>query len=500
MNKLLLLFLFFLHFTSLAQDNNSVYQKIEDLISEEADIFKNIDTKFISNTLIGHRIVQENDKGDIADDVYFVNDKYYLTIDHSGKKTLGTYIFKVVKNIPLIVLLDRYGADSDNYKGLIFKQNNQKFNVNWNDDINHTYKAFKQDKTDEKIVIDGQIIKELNFYNPDISFDIVNAKIGINLNGKKIIDNVCDSLKIDGTIATVFNSGKNSIYNLNGKLLEDNLKASYPYSTIYHQVIDSENNMFFIDTLGHKSSKPVKYRSRWGNDSDPNSTVTYYSYKNRILKNRHQSYSLNRYKEATNLDEYSSLNYMLFLLQEDSKSFDEDKKRVTTDALEEIVRKKHVEELFFLKKIFKEKEYVQEISYYLLSDCTNDIITLPKRLKKVRFINNSTSKISAEDYWYYIGFYKPLEPSYIIAKKANKFGVWDLKEEKTIIPFDYNTIEPKKGTYLLLEKNNLVTYYPNIGLIPKYKYLSDYKEYFARFEYPDGKKGWVNRKGIEYYD
>ncbi|QXP58263.1 hypothetical protein [Olleya sp. HaHaR_3_96] len=81
MNKLLLLFLFFLHLTSLAQDKDSVYKKIENLISEKDDIFKNIDIKFISSDLIGHTITQDNDIGDIEDDVYFVNE----TIQTHGK-------------------------------------------------------------------------------------------------------------------------------------------------------------------------------------------------------------------------------------------------------------------------------------------------------------------------------------------------------------------------------------------------------------------------------
>ncbi|WP_324026350.1 hypothetical protein QSV08_02680 [Maribacter sp. BPC-D8] len=470
------------------------------MISKEDNFFKNIDTKFSSNELIGNIIADEYEGESPEEQIYFINDKYYLKIDQNEEKVLGTYKFKVLKNIPLIILLGPNGERSTNYEGIIVKKDNQKYKVDWNHHDNYIYKVIENDDRNILYSVDYDLVKDFNFNNSNISFDILNSKIGVKLKEEKIIDNVCDSLNIYGNIATIFNSGKISIYNLNGKLLSKNLKTVYQYSTLYHQVIDSKNKMFFIDSLGNKYNKPEKYRTMWGNDSDKNRTVTYHSHKNKVLKVIHESFSLNAYKEPLNFDEFGSLNHKMYQLQTDARTYDKEKKILTIDDLENIVQEKNVEELLFLKKILKEEEYRREITYYLLSDFTNTIIVLPKGSKKVKFINNSTSKISAEDYWYYISFYKPLAPSYIIVKKSGKFGVWDLEKEKCIISFDYKSIEPKKGTHLLLSKNNLVTYYPYIGLIPKYKYLSDYNEYYARFEYPDGKKGWVNRKGIEYFD
>ena len=500
MNKISLLFLLLLHVTVLAQHQESVYQEVEELISEEHNLFKNIDTKFTSRELIRNIIAEEYEGKWPEERIYFVNNKYYLKIDPSGKKVLGTYKFKVLKNIPLIILLGENGERDTNYEGLVVKKDNQKYGVVWNHSDNYIYKVIEHDDRNILFSVDDEIVEEYNFNNHDISFDILNAKIGVKLKGEKIIDNVCDSLKIYGNIATIFSSGKTSIYNLNGKLLCENAKAVYQYSSIFHQIIDSKNKMCFIDTLGNKYDKPTKYRTIWGNDSDAYRTVTYYSHKNKILKIAHKSYNLNRYKEPLNLEELYNSNHMLYLLQKDILIFDKSKKVLNKDDIENIVREKNFEELFFLKKVFKDEKYIKKISYYLLSDFTNSIINLPKGFKKVRFVNNSTSEISAEDYWYYIGFYKSLKNSYIIAKKSGKFGVWDLEEEKCIISFDYKNIEPKKGTHLLLKKNDLTTYYPNIGLLPKYKYLSDYIEYYARFEYPNGKKGWVDRKGIEYFD
>jgi len=495
-----ILFLFLPLTVILAQDRESVYLEVEELISKGGDFLKKTKSDFTTNELIGNIISDQDQQKYTEDKIYFVNDKYYITIDRYGHNTLGTYKFKVIKNIPVIILLGSNGERDKNYEGLIVKRGDQKYGIDWNHSYYYTYTTVKHVDKNSLFLINSVNVNEFNFYNPKISFDILNAKIGIKLKGEKIIDNIADSLKIYSKLVTVFHSGKTSIYNLKGKLLNKNIKDFYPYSGTYHQIIDSENNMFFIDTLGKKHEKPIKTRSMWGNDSNANRTVTYYSRKNKILKTTHKSYSLKRYKEPQNLDEMVGSNYILYLLQEDILTFDEGKKILNEDDLENVIREKSFEELFFLKKVFKDKKYLKEISYYLLSDFNTNIIKLPKNFKKVRFINNSNLEMNAEDYWYYNAFYKPLKPSYIIAKASTKFGVWDIEEKKGVISFDYKKIEAKKGTHLLLEKNGLTTYYPYIGLIPKYKYLSDYKEYYARFEYPNGKKGWVSRKGVEYFD
>ncbi|EWH12972.1 hypothetical protein KLA_11575 [Cellulophaga geojensis KL-A] len=504
MNKLLLLFLLFFHFAIVAQNQESVYKEIEKSISEGNILFHHIDTSFTSNELVNTTITQEKDINNSENDIYFVNNKYYITITSSGKKTLGTYKFKVLHKIPVIILFGRSGAQDTNYKALVVKQNNNKYKVDWNHNKNYTYTQIRKARKDSLILIDNEIVSDINYHNPNISFDLLNAKIGVTLNGKKIIDNVCDSLKINGGIAAVFNSGQTSLYNLKGKLLCKNIKSFYPYSTIYHQIIDTKNEMYFIDTLGSKYDKPTKQRTIWGNDSDSNTNTTYYAYKNKILKVKHKSFSLSKYTELSRkkldiFDNSSQSIMTMSMLEDDFKNINQDKKYLKLKEIENLVRKKRIEDLFLLKKVFKADKYREKLSYYLLSDITTTTIQLPKEFKKIRFVNNKTTEISAEDYWYYNGFYKPLKPSYIIVKKKKLFGVWDIKEENTIL-FNYKNITPKKGTHLLLEKNNLVTYYPYIGLTSKYEYLSNYIEYYARFKYPNGKKGWVSRKGIEYYD
>ena len=96
-------------------------------------------------------------------------------------------------------------------------------------------------------------------------------------------------------------------------------------------------------------------------------------------------------------------------------------------------------------------------------------------------------------------YFEPLKVNYIVSKVKGKYGVWDFINEKIVLPYDYQKITPFHN-YLLIKRKNLFTFYPNIGTEPKYKKLEPYIGYFARFETVDGKKGWVDRKGKEYFD
>lgn len=96
-------------------------------------------------------------------------------------------------------------------------------------------------------------------------------------------------------------------------------------------------------------------------------------------------------------------------------------------------------------------------------------------------------------------YFKPLKTNYIVSKIKGKYGVWDFVNEKIILSYDYEKIVPYHN-YLMIKKNKLYTFYPNIGTKAKYKKLEPYIGYFARFEAIDDKKGWVDRKGKEYFD
>lgn len=60
-------------------------------------------------------------------------------------------------------------------------------------------------------------------------------------------------------------------------------------------------------------------------------------------------------------------------------------------------------------------------------------------------------------------------------------------------------IEVSKNEYFKFYKNNKIALYPLIKNF-RYKKLGNFNGYYARFELPNGKKGWLSKDGIEYLD
>ena len=149
--------------------------------------------------------------------------------------------------------------------------------------------------------------------------------------------------------------------------------------------------------------------------------------------------------------------------------------------------------------IVSKKKVLKESIHYLNDSVRNSIknILAPSNTTYVKLINNK-DKIEFERDWYNLR-YGAINPDYIIIKSNDKFGIWDLEDEKYILPVEYNRIKSYES-FIYLEKNGLATFYPNIGTESKYKKLKPYIAYFARFETVEGKKGWVDRKGKEYFD
>jgi hypothetical protein len=68
-----------------------------------------------------------------------------------------------------------------------------------------------------------------------------------------------------------------------------------------------------------------------------------------------------------------------------------------------------------------------------------------------------------------------------------------------LLPKNLDSIVSINQDLYKISKNNLFTYYPLVKEI-KYKELEDFQENFARFELPNGKKGWLSKEGKEYLD
>ncbi len=67
------------------------------------------------------------------------------------------------------------------------------------------------------------------------------------------------------------------------------------------------------------------------------------------------------------------------------------------------------------------------------------------------------------------------------------------------LPKNCDTISELNQLTFLIEKEGLFTYYPIMKAI-KYKKIEDFKGNYARFELPNGQKGWLTLDGKEYLD
>ncbi len=111
-----------------------------------------------------------------------------------------------------------------------------------------------------------------------------------------------------------------------------------------------------------------------------------------------------------------------------------------------------------------------------------------------------------------IGAFSIKDPIMIYVKLKNgKFNLTSIEyliaenpDEKIIafnnkLPKNLDSIKTISDQKYLIEKDGFFTYYP-IRKEIKYKKLEDFKENFARFELPNGQKGWLDLKGNEYLD
>jgi hypothetical protein len=67
------------------------------------------------------------------------------------------------------------------------------------------------------------------------------------------------------------------------------------------------------------------------------------------------------------------------------------------------------------------------------------------------------------------------------------------------LPKNLDTIKKIYPDMYRIEKNGLSAYYPIVKEI-KYKTLEEFQGNFARFELPNGQKGWLDLQGNEYFD
>jgi len=118
--------------------------------------------------------------------------------------------------------------------------------------------------------------------------------------------------------------------------------------------------------------------------------------------------------------------------------------------------------------------------------------SIPKKIADSVFFINGTSSYNFTSNYNYFGVIST-DPRRVMFIKDGKYGIWGVNE--TAI-YDKITVE---AGLLKLELNGLVGFY-TIHKEPKYKTLGSFDNYLARFELPNGKKGYIDTKGNEYFD
>lgn len=267
----------------------------------------------------------------------------------------------------------------------------------------------------------------------------------------------------------------------------------------YSQTIINNDNKYGV-SLDNKQIIPINYDSiRIVNEfilSFKQNKTNVYNLKGEKLKDNIKSYYYFS-KEALQIIELSSKMVFINPANEtiSSKIIKKINKKPISFTSNDEVGNNRITKYIIVGK----KKVLKESIHYLKDSVRNSIknILAPSNSTYVNLINNK-DKIEFERGWYNLR-YGAVNPDYIIVKSNDKFGIWDLEEEKYILPVEYNIIKSYES-YIYIQKDGLATFYPNIGKKPKYKKLEPYTGYFARFETPDGKKGWVDRKGKEYFD
>ena len=143
-----------------------------------------------------------------------------------------------------------------------------------------------------------------------------------------------------------------------------------------------------------------------------------------------------------------------------------------------------------IDSIFFDKNYSIEhirnhVSTPLFNDISpiKDIIVYYKNKDNTFGINYLDSFINKNDFEYY----------FENEEKSKKLKIYKLQNAEIIFK-----VETKKNMYII-KKHNLFMLFP-INKDFKYRLLSTFQGNFARFELPNGQKGWLSLDGKEYFD
>ncbi|WP_129537788.1 hypothetical protein [Flavobacterium sp. 140616W15] len=75
----------------------------------------------------------------------------------------------------------------------------------------------------------------------------------------------------------------------------------------------------------------------------------------------------------------------------------------------------------------------------------------------------------------------------------------EVKKINDELPKNLDSIARINQDIYIIEKNGFYTYFPIVREI-KYKKIEKFQDNYARFELPNGQKGWLDLDGKEYLD
>lgn len=308
-----------------------------------------------------------------------------------------------------------------------------------------------------------------------LSFLLISLLAGVALTGQEkdggeVIPAVYDSLHSDknGFFTIAYKDNRVLLLDSLGHIVKDSLKVAVNINMRY-QVIDKHNRMYFVDVYGHETDE----------------------YRYGVMSVDDQLYYIA--PGAHILPKEKNLRDAACWVRFDPPS---------SYAEGEAIRKERKDDWMYF---YYNTVMIYGLYYIMERDentraeferCNINAYFIPKEYKDFKLTNNEQDLILSGDY-------KQLPREWIIAKKRGKYGVLNIRNrEEPVLPFIFDRITGivnNRTSHLLLERKGLKCYYP-LRSDPRYTYLEPFKYHFARFQLPDGRKGWVDFDGTEYYE
>ncbi|WP_163411524.1 hypothetical protein [Flavobacterium ajazii] len=403
--------------------------------------FKNLDTK---------KIITKNKSGEENYQLYKYN-KNFLTIDFiknssqkPSKQFLMHYCFLDFGDHKRIILHDEGLIAPEKEKMLfLFKKN----------DLNKPFKNYITEKrnslTPPEVFYTNRAEVQLNngFYRTDTTW---HKKLKIkDIYNQNVINKTFDSIAFNDFFIAGYRKGKINLYNYTFQNLNiENLKACSFIKHIPMMQIIEKNSLRRINLTG-KDSKISDY-----NIEGTPFSVSFSDY----FDSQKAEFKIIQEKESFYLEPYS---ISISSIVPNVRKFRKDLKLLNSNEFETV-------------------QFLDEVaSITLLSEITGHSIqhpiTIYTKLKNGKYNLTTIEYLIAEN------------PSEEIVAFNDK------------LPKNLDSIQAIDEQTYLIEKAGLFTFYPITKEI-KYKKLENFNENFARFELPNGQKGWLDLKGNEYLD